>query len=72
MGLGLAGDFAKSLLVTYAALWVIAVLLFIFSGQIGMAVLLAIGFAVPFLMIAYEYVQYRKTPLQPRHYWQET
>ncbi|MGQ9544363.1 MAG: hypothetical protein ACUVQX_01120 [Candidatus Bathycorpusculaceae bacterium] len=58
--MGFIGDLAKAILITWVAYWIIAMLYFVFNGQIGMALLFFVGLLIPLSMIAYEYRQYKK------------
>jgi len=56
----LLGDFAKGFLILTVLFWVYLIIQFIVTGQIGLALLLIIGFIPPLSMIAFEYLKNRK------------
>ncbi len=49
------GDFAKGLLLTFVAFYVIGMLGNLFSGNMALFVFMLIGLLIPSLWLAYEY-----------------
>jgi len=57
---GFIGDLAKTILITWIAFWVLAMMWFAATGQIAMLLLFLVGLLIPLFFIVYEYLQYRK------------
>jgi len=56
----LLGDFAKGFVIMTVVFWIFLIIEFVVMGQIGLALLLIIGFIPPISMIAFEYLKNRK------------
>ena len=56
----LLGDFAKGFLILTVVIWIFAIVGAFITGYTGLALLLTVGFIVPFSMIVYEYLKNRK------------
>jgi hypothetical protein len=57
---GFIGDLAKTILITWIAFWILAMMWFAATGQIAMLLLFLVGLLIPLFFIVYEYWQYRK------------
>jgi Flp pilus assembly protein TadB len=58
--MGLMGDLAQAILITWIAFWILAMISFAAQGQIGMLVLFLVGLLIPLSMIVYDYLRYKK------------
>lgn len=58
--MGFIGDLAKTILITWIAFWILAMMWFAATGQIAMLLLFLVGLLIPLFFIVYEYWQYRK------------
>jgi len=58
--MGLIGDLAQAILITWVVFWVYVMIWFFTTGQIGLALLFLVGLLISLSFIAYEYWQYRK------------
>ena len=57
--MGLLGDFAKGFVIMTVAGWIFAIAVNIATGQLWIVLLLLV-LLIPFSMIAYEYLRFRK------------
>gem|GEM_PF-2237352 len=58
--MGILGDLAKVILITWVVYWVVAMVWFAIRGETVMLVLFSVGLLVPLSFIVYEYWQYRR------------
>ncbi|MDH5481559.1 MAG: hypothetical protein OEY22_01575 [Candidatus Bathyarchaeota archaeon] len=58
--MGLIGDLAQAILITWIAYWIMAMGAFVVQGQTAMLVLFIVGLVIPLSMIVYEYRKCRK------------